>query len=125
MSKNLINYYYRDDKTFIKGEYTNEPLYEGMIFEDTIKPLVVVSYEKVSAGLYNAYVEEYREESSHEYKLTISFYKNNDGCEEFVKNIHVDMVPVKGSTVIIDGKYYKVIDFIVNYDNNTKICIVK
>ena len=39
--------------------------------------------------------------------------------------VQVDVIPAIWTMVIIDNKRYRVIDFITNYNTNTKICIVE
>ena len=121
----LVNYYDKDGKKFIRGGYIYSPLYIGQIINIDDEQFMVVDYKKIDNGFYRAYVDKCKKELLYEYKFTVSFCKVNNGNREFIKDIRVDIIPAIGTMVIIDNKRYRVIDFIINYNNNTKICIVE
>ena len=121
----LVNYYDKDGNKFIRGGYIYSPLYIGQIINIDDEQFMVVSYKKIDNGFYRAYVDKCKKELLYEYKFTVSFCKVNNGNREFIKDIRVDIIPIIGTMVIIDNKRYRVIDFIINYNNNTKICIVE
>ena len=121
----LVNYYDKRNNKFIRGAYIYNPLYIGQIINIDDEQFMVVSYKKIDNGFYRAYVDKCKKELLNEYKFTVSFCKANNGNREFIKDIRVDIVPVIGTIVIIDNKCYRVIDFIINYNTNTKICIVE
>ena len=121
----LVNYYDKRNKKFIRGEYIYNPLYIGQIINIDDEQFMVIDYKKIDNGFYRAYVDKCKKELLYEYKFTVSFCKVNNGNREFIKDIRVDVVPVIGTTVIIDNKRYRVMDFIINYNNNTKICIIE
>ena len=121
----LVNYYDKDGNKFIRGGYIYNPLYIGQIINIDDEQFMVVSYKKIDNGFYRAYVDKCKKELLYEYKFTVSFCKANNGNREFIKDIRVDIVPAIGTIVIIDNKCYRVIDFIINYNTNTKICIVE
>lgn len=121
----LVNYYDKDDKNFIRGAYIYNPLYIGQLINIDDEQFMVVSYKKIDNGFYKAYVDKCKKELLNEYKFTVSFCKVNNCNREFIKDIRVDVIPVIGTMVVIDDKRYRVIDFIINYNNNTKICIVE
>ena len=119
----LINCYDKDNKNFIKGEYIYSPFYIGQIINIDDEQFTVVSYKKIDNGFYHVYVDKCKKELL--YKFTVSFCKINKCDREFIKDICVDVIPAIGTMVIIDNKRYRVIDFITNYNTNTKICIVE
>lgn len=121
----LVNYYDKSNKNFIRGGYIYNPLYIGQIINIDDEQFIVTSYKKIDNGFYHVYVDKCKKELLYEYKFTVSFCKINNGNREFIKDICVDIVPAIGTIVIIDNKRYRVIDFIINYNTNTKICIVE
>ena len=121
----LINCYDKDNKNFIKGEYIYSPFYIVQIINIDDEQFTFVSYKKIDNGFYHVYVDKCKKEGSCEYKFTVSFCKINKCDREFIKDICVDVIPAIGTKVIIDNKRYRIIDFITNYNTNTKICIVE
>ena len=121
----LVNYYDKDNKNFIRGAYIHSPFYIGQIINIDDEQFIVVSYKKIDNGFYHVYVDKCKKEGSCEYKFIVSFCKLNKCNREFIKDICVDVIPAIGTMVIIDDKRYRVIDFITNYNTNTKICIVE
>ena len=119
----LINCYDKDNKNFIKGEYIYSPFYIGQIINIDDEQFTIVSYKKIDNSFYHVYVDKCKKELL--YKFTVSFCKINKCDREFIKDICVDVIPAIGTMVIIDNKRYRVMDFITNYNTNTKICIVE
>ena len=120
-----MNYYDKRNKKFIRGEYIYNSLYIGQIININDEQFTVIDYKKIDNGFYRAYVDKCKKELLYEYKFTVSFCKVNNGNREFIKDIRVDVIPAIGTIVIIDNKCYRVLDFIINYNDNTKIWIIE